>query len=199
MLIFEQLKDCVMKNLIYFIIVILTLNSCKKEDANGFKIYTIKEGNHKSTNSFNTMSSNELVFEAIFDESAKYESVLPENQYAINKLYGFADNNQHHQKNSARFGWRWSTTDNIIEIYAYVYNNEVMSNEYITSVGFNETHTYSILVEPDSYVFTVDNVVISMDRTNKYDRGMNYILYPYFGGDETAPHDIKIRIKELKN
>lgn len=24
-----------------------------------------------------------------------------------------------------------------------------------------------------------------------------YILWPYFGGDETAPHDIKIRLKRL--
>ena len=23
-----------------------------------------------------------------------------------------------------------------------------------------------------------------------------YLLYPYFGGDETAPHDITIRIKK---
>ena len=24
-----------------------------------------------------------------------------------------------------------------------------------------------------------------------------YMLYPYFGGDETAPHDIKIQIKKM--
>ncbi len=72
-----------------------------------------------------------------------------------------------------------------------------MYSEYITSVGINETHKYSILIEPDSYIFTVDSEVVSMNRTNKYEKGMNYILYPYFGGDEKAPHDIKILIKEL--
>jgi hypothetical protein len=28
-------------------------------------------------------------------------------------------------------------------------------------------------------------------------KGQGYQLYPYFGGDETAPHDINIWIKNL--
>jgi hypothetical protein len=28
-------------------------------------------------------------------------------------------------------------------------------------------------------------------------KGKGYRLYPYFGGDETAPHDISIWVKDL--
>ena len=55
----------------YFLILItLMLTCCKKIDENGFRIYTIKEGKHKSRSRYKTTKTNYLQFEAIFDESA---------------------------------------------------------------------------------------------------------------------------------
>jgi len=71
--------------------------------------YTIKQG--KQFCDQTTLSSveyAELKFLVKFDSSAIYTTTDPENQYDINKLYGFSDNNSNHQEFSARFGWRWS-------------------------------------------------------------------------------------------
>ena len=37
----------------------------------------------------------------------------------------------------------------------------------------------------------------SLPRTSATSKAEGYKLYPYFGGDESAPHDIFIYIKEL--
>jgi len=36
-----------------------------------------------------------------------------------------------------------------------------------------------------------------MSRASSTATAVGYKLYPYFGGDEAAPHDINIWIKEL--
>jgi hypothetical protein len=37
-----------------------------------------------------------------------------------------------------------------------------------------------------------------MTRESKTEKAEGYKLFPYFGGDETAPHNISIWIKELQ-
>jgi hypothetical protein len=38
---------------------------------------------------------------------------------------------------------------------------------------------------------------LTLPRTSTTPLAKGYLLYPYFGGDETAPHAIKIAIKSL--
>ena len=51
-----------------------------------------------------------------------------------------------------------------------------------------------------SYIFTIDGQEFVVSRDIEQYRRLDYIdryyLYPYFGGQKTAPHDIKIKIKE---
>ncbi|HXA01627.1 MAG TPA: hypothetical protein VNW99_06545, partial [Cytophagaceae bacterium] len=94
--------------------------------------------------------------------------------------------------NSARFGWRWF--NGRLEILAYVYKNGERDDEYITSVGFNEENNYKLYIQDDKYVFLVNGYEVSMPRScNTSEK--KYLLYPYFGGEFTAPHDIKIKIR----
>jgi len=87
----------------------------------GYTLYTIKKGQHDaSPRPFKTVSITEQKFSVVFDNSAIYTSKIPENQYDINKLYGFSDNNGLHQSYSARFGWRYSNGQ--LSLQAYVYN-----------------------------------------------------------------------------
>lgn len=58
----------------------------------------------------------------------------------------------------------------------------------------NDEINYSIKIEANKYIFAVDGTTIEMPRFSTSPNG--YKLYPYFGGDEVAPHEIKIRIKE---
>lgn len=181
-------------------IVFLSFFSCKKAEQklidDGFITYTIPQGEHYSDNSKLLMLSDisELKFIVVFDSSAKYTSAFPENQLDINKLYGFSDNNTQHHENSARIGWRWN--ENELQLFAYIYNNSVRSFQYIKSVPINDEINCSIKIEANKYIFAVDGTTIEMPRFSTSPNG--YKLYPYFGGDEVAPHKISIRIKEIK-
>jgi hypothetical protein len=60
--------------------------------------------------------------------------VIPENQYDINKLWGFSEgiNNQY---NSARIGWSWN--NDALRLYGYVYAKGVRhyAGDHIVSIG----------------------------------------------------------------
>ena len=164
-------------------------------DLTGFTKYFIAAGQHEcSPKPFTTVSYTELKFYAVFDSSAVYTSVLSSNQADINKLYGFSDNNSFHQSYSARIGWRWY--NNSLELLAYNYNKGVVSSAFITAVPIGTVVNCSIKVMKGSYLFTINGVQKSMTRSATTTTGKGYQLYPYFGGDENAPHDINIWIKK---
>ena len=157
--------------------------------------YTIRKGEHYcDNNNLVPVDYQALSFNVIFDSSAIYSSIAPENQYDINKLYGFADNQAHHQQYSARFGWRWS--DNALHLFAYVYNDGIRSSEPLGAVRLNTPVKCKLVVSGNQYLFTVNGKTTAMPRLAKMPRAVGYKLYPYFGGDETAPHNIRIRIED---
>src|SRR5687768_8161565 len=103
-------------------------------DTSAFTRYTIFAGGHYcDMNAYQPASIQKLHFIARFDSSAVYTSATASNQYDINKLYGFSDNNKHHHVNSARFGWRWS--DNALRLFAYVYNDEKVISKELGTVA----------------------------------------------------------------
>ncbi len=164
--------------------------------SNGFIKYTIaKNQQYCDLNIFLPVSYTELKFIAKFDSSAIYSTVNQDNQYDINKLYGFADNNSTHQQFSARFGWRWS--DNALRLFGYVYNNGVRDCKELGTVSIGQENNCSIKIAPAHYIFSLNGIKDSLPRTSTTPKGAGYKLYPYFGGDEFAPHNIYIWIKEL--
>ncbi|GGG30051.1 hypothetical protein [Pontibacter amylolyticus] len=170
-----------------------TVNA-KKGKPTSYSTYLIRKGQHSTTSPYKSIKTNLLRFEAVFDKSAIYTTVLVTNQADINKLYGMSDCGSLHQNNSARYGWRWY--NNRLEILGYVYNSGKWSYKYITSVDLDKPYTYEISLLSQSYLFSVNGVKVSLPR-NCSGYGSGYMLYPYFGGDETAPHDITIRIRDL--
>lgn len=165
--------------------------------SNQFIKYTIHAGNNYcDSNSFKMVDVSEMKFVARFDSTAIYQTKDPSNQYDINKLYGFSDNNADHHSYSARFGWRWS--DSALRLFAYVYNSGEMTSKELTTVDIGADINCSIKVSGNQYLFTVNSVTQSMPRTATTAKGDGYQLYPYFGGDETAPHEIRIWIKNVE-
>ncbi len=157
--------------------------------------YIIGKGEHSSTgNSFKKLNTQKMRFEVTFDNSAVYTTIDPANQGDINKLFGLSDCGNHHHTNSARFGWRWY--NNKLEIHAYTYIAASRHYEYITSIPLNKPAVCELTLDNGKYIFNVNGVQVSLPRgcNGKMD---SYQLYPYFGGDEVAPHEIKIHIKEL--
>jgi hypothetical protein len=168
---------------------LLLLSACSADQ------YVIEEGKHSSTTKATLVSGSSMFFEAIFDESAIYETVDASNQADINKLMGFSDCTSHHHSNSARFGWRWY--DDELQIHAYTYANGTRSYELLGSVEVDTIDSYRIEIDADRYLFTFDGTTTEMDRGCSSSSSIKYQLYPYFGGDETAPHDITIQVEEL--
>jgi hypothetical protein len=130
----------------------------------------------------------------LFDSSAIYKTIDPVNQYDINKLYGLADCNTFHQQNSARMGWCW--VKNKLEIHAYGYKNGVRKSEFITAIPIGKPAEMSIEMQDSTYLFRVNDKFVELPRGCNGE-GNGYKLYPYFGGDEFAPHDITIKVKDL--
>lgn len=180
---------------IIFFLILGALLGCKKITSEGFLIYHIKTGSHSSHSVPRTLVGDVLEFECRFDESAIYTSSIPQNQYDINKLYGFSECNDRHHDNSARIGWRWLSGS--LELHAYVYNDGVHSSKLIKAVELNKNIHCRIEIRSDLYFFYVDGTTVTMPRTNNCESGFYYVLFPYFGGDETAPHDIRILIRDL--
>jgi hypothetical protein len=158
--------------------------------------YTIHAGNqYCDQNGYTKTDYSELKFLVQFDSSAIYHTVAAENQYDVNKLYGFSDNNAAHHDFSARVGWRWS--DGALRLFGYIYNNGVMSFEELGTISIGTEYTCSIKVESSNYIFALNGKTLTMPRASTTATAVGYKLYPYFGGDESAPHTITIRIKEL--
>ena len=202
--------------LILAVLLVAGLSSCHKEVAtltnnasnpapdstarkikanNTFTTYTILAGEHYcEDNSYPYFTSPALYFTVQFDSSAIYTSSDPKNQYDENKLYGFSDNNSLHQQFSARFGWRWCNGE--LELSAYTYNNSVRSDKVLGAVAIGTENKCAIIIRGDHYDFVVNGVVTPVPRASKTEQAVGYKLLPYFGGDEVAPHNVNIKIRE---
>ena len=172
--------------------ILLVLIGCKKIDDDGYRIYTIKEGKHRSTYAYKASRDTIFNWDIIFDSSAIYTTEDPDNQYDINKLIGWSDCGENHMDYSIRFGWRW--LNDSLEIHWFRHQHNQFTFDKIKSVELCEPHNYYLEFKDTKYILCVDDICVELDRTcsNQYKK---YKLYPYFGGQETAPHDIKIRIK----
>lgn len=165
--------------------------------SSGFVQYVIPKGEHYANgNNYKPVDLTEMRFTVRFDSSCIYQAIIPENQLDINKLYGFSDNGALHQAYSARFGWRWS--GGALRLFAYTYNNSVRDSKEIGVVPIGKELHCAIQIVKNTYVFSLDEQSVSMPRQSTTPTAKGYQLYPYFGGDEVAPHEVRIWIKEEK-
>jgi len=174
----------------YFVFILFFLFSCEKEDINGYTTFKIKKDSHKSNYSLRFTNKNNLIFLVQFDSSAIYKTVSPVNQWDVNKLIGVSDGG-FHGANSARFGWRY--VDGNLELLGYTHYKGKFNFEKIKNIKIGEVYTLNLLIN-EKYMFIVDKDTVIMDRYPNY-YSKSYYLWPYFGGDEVAPHDITIKIK----
>jgi hypothetical protein len=169
-----------------------------KEPETKFGVYTeylIKKGEQESNHGYQHFDAlDTLAFTVKFDTSCRYKTQDPLNQIDVNKLYGFSDNGKEHHQFSARFGWYFN--ENKLTLHAYVYNNGVRSSRILKDLNFNQEAKCGLVVRGDQYLFVVDGQTFSMPRSSATPKGNGYKLYPYFGGDELAPHDMKIWIRD---
>ncbi len=175
-----------------WIFLFLAFIGCRKVDSNGYKTFTIKKGNHRSGYRYKANCNNHIEFKVIFNESAIYKTEDPLNQADVNKLYGVSDCGKNHMEYSMRFGWRYYKDK--LQILWFKHEAGKFTFDVITSIELNKPYTCTLDIFEDEYIVSVGGITTIVSRPCS-DYKKRYYLYPYFGGDEVAPHTIKIKIK----
>lgn len=162
---------------------------------NMYKTYTIKKGRHYSKPFFKfklRLCRTKKMFYAIFSDECWWDKPRNKDDYDINKLCGFSFG--YHRKNSIRIGWIPDfKKKNEIKIYAYWYNgSNKHQSQYLCNVQIGRMVPIKLSVFKGKAIFQVDAHYIF--RTNFKLKKMwpGYYLYPYFGGNNTSPHEMKI-------
>jgi hypothetical protein len=172
-------------------------NPLASASGSDFVTYLIAKGQQSASPAaykyYNSLTEQRFIVR--FDSSAIYRTVDPGNQADINKLYGFADDDKPHHASSARIGWRWFGGK--LELHGYVYNDSLRTTALITDVPLKTDVNCSIKVSGNQYQFTVNGTALAMPRKAKTATGVGYRLYPFFGGTEMSPQDIRIQVREL--
>lgn len=168
---------------------IITLSCCKNVKLRKY-VFTILKGKHPSVRKIKLFKQNLFTFSFRFDESAKYD-LLDVDQYDTNKLIGFKYGIDPH-KNSARFGWRWSLDKQHIVIVGYSYVN---GDRSIFDIGYclpNESCNGEIEVTDKEFIYRFRGVEYKAAKTKN--SMWKFFLFPYFGGNKKAPHNINIEM-----
>ena len=138
-----------------------------------------------------------IEFQAMFNSTNIYE--LPgADQGDINKLYGISDCLNHHMQSSVRFGWRWYNHQ--MEIFGLIHRGgQLYFSELLGVASLNTPHHFKIELSADkgSYLLSFNKqspIALKRDCTTNAIKG--YYLFPYFGGNRPAPHDMKVTVWE---
>lgn len=159
--------------------------------------FLIRKGFHRSNKIIPRFHKNleSIEFVAIFDSNCNYD-LKNDNNLDINKLYGISWG--WHHKDSFRIGW--NIKNNKISLFSYYYNDGYRRNEELCQIDFNEPIIFKIRFHKGLDAIIVD--WIKSDKTKgteaiEYyfpETNYGYYLWPYFGGNEVAPHKMRIRI-----
>jgi len=140
----------------------------------------------------------------MFTPSCLYD-LKDEDQHDVNKLFGMSFNffptcktHVPHHINSARFGWRAKLDRQVIEIVVYEYVSGVRRpTQVITEVSVTEWYEYMMYWINGKMYYSIRSnnksvATFSTDFPLRKDVVLGYELDVYFGGNETAPHNITI-------
>lgn len=180
-----------------------------------FKVKINKNFFHGPRWNFIGINKQEFNLKVYFWENCNY--VLTNNIGQVNKLYGHSFNlfpwfdkkdkkwKSGHHKNSIRFGWRSIDSDKI-ELIAYVYVNGERAENVITTIRTEEWTHLNFQETAEFYIFRVirqngDSGLYKFRKSITKKGFLNlfiFRLYPYFGGEISAPHNMTISLKYLK-
>lgn len=152
----------------------------------------IKKGTHKSWQCPELIVNKDVISYMVrFDDSCRYN--IGPDQGDINKLFGVGYF-PHHHRNSVRVGWNYLPQTDKIRLYAYWYNKGVKGWHYMHSVNIGDYVYPSIHINRGTHTIDVQGKRLMIECKGS----LGYLLGPYFGGNQTAPHDINLEIRRLK-
>jgi hypothetical protein len=136
----------------------------------------------------------------MFMENCRY-TLNKEDQYDWNKLFGLFIGINGIHKNSYRFVWRYNNVSDIIEIGIYTYLNSVRNYNTFCNVKINK------LIDLEINLLKIENGMIVHFKSDCKEERVEYIMKGkikgclvfnaglYFGGNNTAPHTMSIKIE----
>ena len=168
------------------------------------RFYLIKKGNHYASMSiFEKIGAigwkiNTLSLRFVFRKECWWAPPRNQDDYDQNKLAGIGFGTNHHN-NSVRLTWVPDfENQGMIKVYGYTYDENKagpkFTSTFIKSVHVQDTITGKIESRDGGYFITVNEVTIRMDNVNS-DPNLCFKLFPYFGGNNTAPHDMVIELE----
>ena len=157
------------------------------------KTYIIPKGWHYSLHLPKLYDGNkkEFLIKVQPDDSWRY-NFNSADQLDLNKVWGIGFGNillGDHHKNSIRLSWWYNPRLDIIGWFYYYYENSVRKYGFIRSSKINELVEFPFILNDDSFEIGDEVVpyIYPEDRSG-------YELFPYFGGNRTAPHIIKHKL-----
>ena len=173
-----------MRKVIY-ILLLLALVFCKKDD-DGYRIYTVKAGEHFCDNVIPTVKLNKHSLQFWFKVNDTW--VMP--HFSWSKIAGLSEGD--HRENSCRLVYRCSNGFKIIGMYTIM--NGIIDAHYLDTITNGEYYC-DIGRVGDRWELTFCGEVYTSKAGKRGD--FNSRLYPYIGGDETIDHDWVVPIRFL--
>lgn len=136
-----------------------------------------------------------------FDSSCLYD-LGNENNYDINKLFGISIG--YHMNNSFRMGWR--CVNGKLELHRFIHLNGKMQleNTFIQEIEVDQMYGGRFEREENKITLFLsnmdpDNEEVPYKFVQYFDSKcwFSYCLFPYFGGNEPAPHNMEVYLSHF--
>lgn len=156
------------------------------------KTYTIKKGRHYSNHLPKLVYGMRNLSTSVKFHSDCWFPLSQPDDYAINKLVGWSMG--YHHTSSIRCGWRPAGIPGYIDLFFYTYCQGYRHDEYFTTIECDKEFLLFMLISSDGDItFSASGKSVTL-KGPCIGKKLGYLLFPYFGGKNTAPHDIHIDI-----
>ncbi|MHC4391816.1 MAG: hypothetical protein ACYS22_10960 [Planctomycetota bacterium] len=164
--------------------------------------FTFAAGQHRATGAgagpaapSSEAAGRTVAFKVRFGRATKYATVDPKNQLDWNKIMGISTLLIH--GDSIRLGWRYDPKTDRIQLgfYGYIRNKRI--SEPITHVKRGRWAKVALSLSPSGLAVTVNGKTVEREGPLGVTAPSFILRTAYFGGDETAPHPMKIDVKDI--
>ena len=142
-----------------------------------------------------------LHFQARFDSDVPYLTSAASDQMDWCKLMGLTTNRIH--ETSIRLGWRWNPATKLVELgfYGYVEGNRI--DQQLAAVPLSQWADVTLHMDNNGLSVTVNGNTKTVQQSLGFSSWIPttswVLLTAYFGGNETAPHDIHIDVQNISS
>ncbi len=162
-------------------------------------VFLIKKGHHYSFHFPKLYFGFKKKFEIRIklDDNCKYD-FGDEGNFDVNKLWGVSFG--HHHKNSIRIGYRKSmsmTGGKDFELCLYRYDRGFREIECLLLFDAQEVVNLTLVLGRNTFGLWRDDSLVTRPLYSDFLGGLKfgYYLFPYFGGNGVAPHDMTFEVE----